>query len=201
MRRDPADFRRAMTSWALDLANVVRRVVFTATTGGRWGIEGYETGDDLEGAGDDAGDDDLVDVFQGLYVYARPGADDKPEGLMLHVGAEAEHPTVAALRNEDARRRYVDEFGDLARGEIAIFNSAGKTRIFIQADGEVQVEAEAGKEIKLRSPGGAVSRLVTEADFLGHGHATAGTGAPSGPIGVAPTPPAPFTFTSVLKAE
>jgi phage gp45-like len=179
------------------LSNVVRRIVFgtgsSATAGGRWAVLGYETADDTEGQ-----DAPPVEVFAGLSIYARPATTDAAEGILLHVGAQAEHPAIAALRNEDARRRYVEEFGDLQPGEVAIFNSAGATRIHIAADGEILIEAESGQEIKVRSPGGAVDSLVQKSEFQRHTHVTAGTGSPVGPT---PLTGGPLTYTTVLKAE
>lgn len=191
-RRTVRDFRKRVSRGVLELANLARRVVFSATSGGRWAVQGYETEDGIEGD-----DDDPVDLFPGIGIYAKPASGDNAEGVMLHVGGRADHPTIVATRNEDARRRYVAEFGDLSPGEFAIFNSAGTARVIITAGGEIQIEAKANEEILVRSPGGMTDQLVTKTDFLNHTHVTA----PSGPT----TPPTPiaggFSYTTVLKAE
>lgn len=193
-RYSATELRKRLSEAALEMANLVRRVVLTATSGGQWGIEGYETEDELEGD-----EDEPVDVFQGLYIYARPGSSDNAEAVMLSVGAKSNNPTLVALRNEDARKRYVDEFGDISEGEIVIFNSAGKSRVHISAAGEIAIEAESGQEILIRSPGGSTDALVKKSEFDGHSHTTTATvdGGSVGVIGGA----AAVTGTTVLKAE
>ncbi len=194
MRLSAADLRKRLTETVLEMANLVRRVVLTSSSGGQWGIEGYKTEDGIEGD-----EDEPVDVFQGLYIYARPGADDNAEAVMLSVGAKSNNPVIAAVRNEDARRRYVEEFGDIAQGEIVIFNSLGKSRIHISAAGAIAIEAESGQEVLIRSPGGATDALVKKSEFDGHSHTTTAT-VSSGSVGVIGGAPA-VTGTEVLKAE
>ena len=113
MRYTRDKLRARMSSARLGMMNIVRRVTLVATQGGQWTTEGYELEDGIEGT-DDLNEQEATDVFQGLNIYARPATADNAEAIMLHVGAKSEHPVIAALRNEDARRRYVDEFGDLA---------------------------------------------------------------------------------------
>jgi len=192
MRRTARDFRRRTTQAALELANLARRVIFASTSGGQWAIRGYETPDGVEGD-----DDEPADVFPGVGIYARPAGD--AEGVLVNVGAKADHPTIVATRDEDARRAYVEEFGDIAAGEIVVFNGAGKSRVIIRADGAIQLEAESGSEILVRSPGGTTDQLVTKTDFENHVHSHAATGTPTAPE---PLPPATgFSYTTVLKAE
>lgn len=196
-RRTTKTFRDRLSGKALEMANLIRRVVFGDTSGGQWGTEGYETGDGIEGDGAEP-----TDVYQGLYMYARPAADDNAEGLMLSIGASSNNPAVAALRNEDARRRYVEEFGDLSAGELAIFNSAGKTRVHITAAGDVLIEADGGQEVKIRTNGGSTDSLITKSEFDNHGHPTAALGPVSPPIASpGPALPPAFPGTQVLKAE
>lgn len=196
-RPSPQDFRKRMSRLVLSLQNVVRHVVFGASQGGQWVFEGYETSDGVEGALDEP-----IDVFQGLYLYARPAADDDAEGIMLAVGAEANNEVIGAVRNEDARLRYVAEFGDIEPGEVALFNSAGTTRVHISAAGQISMEVAAGQQILARTVGGAVEPVVLQSEFLSHGHATAAMGPVSPPI-VAPssTPPATFPGSTTLRSD
>ncbi len=160
MRLSAADLRKRLSETVLEMANLVRRVVLTSSSGGQWGIEGYETEDGIEGD-----EDEPVDVFQGLYIYARPGADDNAEAVMLSVGAKSNNPVIAAVRNEDARRRYVEEHGDLAAGECAIFNTLGTIRIHLTAAGECHIEAVNGNavELALKSDVQAIKDAIADA--------------------------------------
>lgn len=172
----------------LELSNVVRRVIFGAaaddTAGGLWGFLGYETDDDAEGE-----DAEPVETFPGINIYARPGAGDKAEGVMLHVGARPDHPVLAAFRNEDARRRYVEEFGDLDPGEVAIFPTGATIRVICKVDGTIEVGGQ------------GVQPLATQADIelimtwlAAHGHPLP----PGSPPGLAlPV----LAFTQILKGE
>ncbi len=164
-RRTAKDFRDRATKAALDMANMIRRVVTSATAGGRWGIEGYELDDIDTGVAFTEGvDDDPVDVFAGIHIYARPAAADKSEGILLHVGGEAEHPVLAALRNEDARLRYVAEFGDLSRGEVVVFNSAGTARVKVRTNGEIEITVAAGQKLLVKTKAGTALPVATKAD-------------------------------------
>ncbi len=116
------------------LENMIRRVVPDDTAGGLWSIFGYETDDDIEGDGGEP-----IDVFQGIGIYARPAAADRSEAVMVLVGGEAQHDALVALRNEDARRRFVEVFGDIDPGEVAIFPSRGDCRIILKEDGTIEI--------------------------------------------------------------
>jgi hypothetical protein len=204
MRYTAQELRRRGGQAALELGNVVRRVLVAATSGDAWGYLGYQY-PDLRGRGTtitEGAEDEPVEVFPGVGIFARPAAGDASEALLVNVGGKAEHGVIVALRNEDARRRYVEEFGEIDPGEIVIFNSIAKSRVIVRADGTIELEADAGKEILIRSKSGATDSLVTTTEFLKHGHPTAGTGAVSGPVvAPAPGPGAPFPGTTVLKAE
>ncbi len=202
-RHGAQDLRSRASRAALRLANMVRRVTLGSSQGGSWGFQGYAIPDLRGGSSTTTEGDgyDETEIFPGIGIYARPGSDDDAEALLLQVGGEANHPVIAAVRNEAARARYVEEFGDVEPGEIAVFNSGGTSRILITAAGNVEITVPAGKEILL-SAGGATDKLVTRTEFLKHGHATAATGPVSSPI-VAPAPsvdPA-FPGTSVVKGE
>ena len=202
-RNNARGLRQRGSRAALRMGNMIRRVVVAASQGEAWGFEGYaipnlrgEESFELEGEGDEP-----IEVFQGIGIVARPAAGDDAEALVFAVGAEAEHQVVGAVRSEAARARYLEEFGEIAAGEIAIFNSAGSARVLVRADGTIEITAASGQEILL-SAGGATDRLVTRTEFMKHGHLTAGTGAVTPPM-VAPAPsvdPA-FPGTQVVKGE
>ncbi len=159
---------------------MIRRVVTSVTAGGQWGIEGYVLDDlDTSATITEGVDDDPIDVFGGVHIYARPAAGDRAEAVMLHVGGKADHPVLAALRNEDARARYVTEFEDLSAGEVVIFNSAGDARVKIKADGEIEITAAAGQKILLKMKAGATEPAVLKSEHVGHTHGP-GTFANSG---------------------
>jgi phage gp45-like len=144
MRRNPHAVRQKHGSLWNAVRGIVRRVVFeSGVTGGLWNYLGYQVPGETDRDGEG---EDPIEVFQGLYVYARPASGDKAEGLVVHVGADADHPSVAALRNEDARKRYVATFGDLQPGEMAIFNSKGTARVILNASEHAVLD---GTQIKL----------------------------------------------------
>lgn len=194
MRRSAREFRERTSDWWLRLTNLARRVTFATTTGARWKVRGYETE-----AGSEEAD---APVFGGIGIYARPGSSDQAEGVLIHIGGSAQHPTLVAVRDEDARRAYVAEFGDLEPGEIALHPSSGKARVLLRPDGSIDIEAQAGEEIRVRAKDGTVDALVTRTEFNAHIHAagalldgnsTAVTGATAAPASI--------TGTSVLKAQ
>lgn len=213
MRHGPQSLRSRGTQAALELGNVVRRVVVSATAGGAWKVAGYLV-PDLRGGSNstiEGDDDDPSEVFSGLGVFARPAAGDRTEAIVVNVGAKADHGVIAALRNEDARKRYVKTFGELAPGEVAIANSSGKSQTVIRADGNIEIEADPGKEVSVRSVGGEALAIPTMADFIAlvdwcalHVHADPATGWTSSPViagtAKADGPPA-ADGTTVLKAE
>lgn len=177
--------RKRTSEAALEAANAIRRVIFGDTAGGLWGILGYETDDDAEGE-----DAEPVETFQGIGIYARPAADDKAEGIMLHVGLHSEHPVLAAFRNEDARRRMIENLGDIEPGEVAFFPSTGDVRVLLKVDGAIEIG------------GAATQQLATKADLeslrlwaAGHGHPHPPGSPPNPPL--APVPP----YTQILKGE
>ena len=68
---------------------------------------------------------------------------------MLHVGCQADHPILAAVRDEDGRRAYVKAFGEVASGEVAIFNGQGTARVLIKADGTIEANSSTGSALPL----------------------------------------------------
>lgn len=194
MRPNARTFRQKASRAALQLGNIVRRVVVSASDGGLWAIAGYAVPDlrggdgvSIEGEGDEP-----LEVFGGNLIYARPAAGDDAEALVLNVGAEADHPVIAAVRNEAARQRYVAEFGDIEQGECVIFPSAGKSRVIVKIDGSIEITVEDGKQLLVRTKDGVVDSLVKKSEYDAHLHPTA-LGASS-----APTVPAMGT---VIQSE
>ena len=203
-RKSSTRLRERGSRAALRLGNMVRRVVVAASQGAEWGLQGYAIPDlrggdgfTIEGDGDEP-----VEVFQGIGIIARPAAGDNAEALVLQVGAEAEHQIFGAMRNEAARARYVEEFGEPAAGEIAIFNSAGSARVLVRADGTVEITAASGQEILL-SAGGSTEPLVRKSDFDGHTHGALGLTAPGGggPVTGQTAGATAVPGTSVVKGE
>ena len=199
MRRSPGTLRKRQGRKRLDQENMVRKVAISTSEGSDWGILGYEfedpeTGETVcEGEGDDP-----IPVFQGIGICARPvGANG--EAMMLHVGGEADHPIAASVRDEDGRRAYVDNFEDLAPGELAIYNGQGNARVVIKADGSIEINSESQVRVKTKS--GTADKLITRTEFLNHGHPTAATGPVSAPAEIVPSGGSPFPGTQILEAE
>lgn len=199
MRMTSAELRERLSGAALRFRGIVRKVALGETSGGSWGVLGYAI-PDLRGGrsfvtqGDS---EDAVEVFGGINIYARPASGDKGEAVVVNVGGEAQHPVIAAVRNESARKRYVETFGELEAGAIAIFNAKGQSRLIITADGNIEVDLEDGAEMTIRRPGGVPDNLITRTELLNHTHAS--FGAP--PTEIVPSVPTPFPGTQALKSE
>lgn len=197
-------FRQRMGRQALEVANMVRRVVVSASKGGAWSVGGYAI-PDLRGGSTittEGEDDDPAEVFGGIGIWARPAGGDRAEGLLLNVGGKAEHGVICAVRNEDARKRYVEEFGSIGQGEIALFPSTGTSRVLIKQDGSIEITPAAGKKILIKTKDGTTDSLVTRTEFLSHGHPTAPMGPVSPPSEVVPSgSPDPFPGTQALESE
>lgn len=187
-RRNSRDFTERMSKARLMLKNMIRRVVPDKTAGGLWGILGYETEDDCEGDGAEP-----VDVFQGIGIYARPGPDDRSEAVMVLVGGEAQHDALIALRNEDARRRYVDFFGDIKAGEVAIFPSRGDCRIILKQDGTIEIGGLDPQALTTVADAGRLQTFIET-----HTHAIKGGGAEPT---LTPIPPPGIVGTTRFKGE
>lgn len=145
------------------LRGLLRRVGIRKAAGGRWTFKGYSLPDFGAGASREEGDqEEPVEVFQGLFFYALPADGDNAEVILAHVGGQAEHPVMIGFRNEDARKRYVETFGELGAGECAIFNSAGTVHVRCKASGDVEVN---GLQVKLGAP--ATDALVKGTTYRG----------------------------------
>ncbi len=196
-RQRTRDLRERASDAVLEVANMVRRVAFgasaRATSGGLWSILGYETDDESEGD-----DDEPVETFQGICIYARPATSDKAEALMFSVGAHSDHPTLGAFRNEDARKRMIAKFGDIDPGEAALFPSAGDVRILLKADGTIEIGAEATEALATKAD---VQRIRDELNA--HTHTTTAVTGGGGAVDVISVGPAVTSpdGTTILKGE
>jgi hypothetical protein len=149
MRRGPGTFRARAGKRVLEAMNAIRKVVISTSAGSDWGILGYEFENPDDGSTTCEGEgDDPIPVFQGIGITARP-VGTSAEGVMLHVGNQADHPILVAVRDEDARRAYVDAFGEVAAGELDIFNGLGTIRFLMKADGTAVVNAPGGTPVAL----------------------------------------------------
>jgi hypothetical protein len=126
----------------------------------------------------------------GFTSVPLPGA----EAVVLFPNGDRAHPLVVAVSD----RRHRPTGGE--PGEVTVYNDTG-AKIRISKDGDIDVTPAPGREVFIRSEGGTAGPLVTLAEFLNHTHATAATGTPSVPIEFAPSVPAGFEGTTVLKAE
>jgi|GEM_PF-5437931 len=173
MREDAETLRREGGELWTMVLDAVRRVLLVEIADGQATTEGYQQDDGtFEGAGEP------VDEFGPMYVYAKPGASDGAESVLLSVGGSAEHRVAVAHRNEAARLRYVAEHGDIADGEQALFNSSGLARVFITADGDVYITVASGRKLYIMTKGGTTKALATledvqhvRDDLNGHSHA------------------------------
>lgn len=161
------------------MRNAIRRVAIDSSGGSDWGFRGYEFEDPDTGATVCEGEGDPgVPVFQGIGIYARPSGEGA-EAIMLHVGTEADHPLLASVRDEDGRRAYVSEHGEIAAGEVAIYNGDGRGRVLVRADGSIEITSEIGIAIKSKAgiaePGIKGTTYRTAEDLLFAALAALGT--------------------------
>lgn len=191
MRTDrDSDLRDDQEGPANRLRGLARRmaVKLVGATSNLWQLLGFQ------GA---YGEDETVpdvEAFQNIGFASKPKAGSEgAEAVVISIGAQSGHSVIVATRDRSI------EF-DLADDETAIFNSTG-ARIHLLADGSVVVRAAPGRTVSVDDGAGA-EPLVTRAEFLSHGHPTAGTGAVSPPI-IAPAPGSAVTFpgTVVLKGK
>lgn len=203
MRHTPKTLRSRLSRSVTSVANAVRRVVVAVTNGGQWGIQGYQL-PDLEGTGEttEGEEEDAYDHFGGIQIYARPLGTDNAEAIVLSVGVQSDHPVIAATRNEDARRRYVENFGEIEPGELAISNSEGNARVLIKANGDVDISSEGTIYAKTKDGDAEPVAFASELNDLRVKYNThihpASTGTTSATATTAPTE---YPGTSVLKAE
>jgi len=122
------------------------------------------------------------EMFSGIGFYSRPAAGSNADAIVAFPGG-ASNPVIIAARDEDARKKHAE----LAQDETAMFNRL--VIAVIKAIGTMEI----------RTANGTAVPLVTLPQFLNHTHATAGTGTPSPPVAISPSPP--LTGTTVLKAQ
>ena len=115
---------------------MIRRVFFTKTEGKEWTANG---GVDYD---DETEIFEKVPVYEGIGTYARPI--EKGDAILVHVGAAEQRPVVIANRDTIGRDAYVDTFGEIAAGEVAIYPGTGDRRILIKTDGTICIEDDSG---------------------------------------------------------
>lgn len=161
-----ASWRDERKLWSV-LSGIVRRVRVSLTrASGLWQLRGYQDPDGNEETFED------VAAFQGVGYAARPKAGASVEAIVVGVGAKAHNAVIVATRDRTTKV-------DLEEDETAIFTSVAKVKI--TKDGDIELTAKAGREVRITDGSGTPKALVTKDDFLQHTHATAGTGTPSAP--------------------
>lgn len=161
------------------LRAMIRRMVIAASSDGLWQVLGHE----------DEGDND-VPIFQGIGFASRPSAASvaagSAEAIVVKVGGASGHPAIVATRDESIRQ-------EISEGETAIFTSTGAT-VHIKADGDIELVAKAGGEIRLSAAGGSAGPVVTRTEFVSHKHLDPASGTTSTPIDI-------ITGTTVAKLQ
>lgn len=186
------DFR--ISEFEHRLRAMVRRVVVGATEG--IGILWQGLGYRVPGSPPEAYNN--VELFQGIGFHARPAEGSQAEAIILHVGAEHEHPVMIATRDASAQVAIEPD-------ETVVFTR--KATIKITKDGDILITAKAGRTISADDGSGAVS-LATKADLDAlasyvHEHTHLGVTTGAGTSGAPPpTPIVPSAAgTSVLKGK
>ncbi len=118
-------------------SGMVRRFGVASTSKVIWrltGVRGLETTEQVD-----------AEVFAGIGIYARPGANGKPEAIVVNVG-DARHPVIIATRDEAAAHAIRGDLGanKPAAGETLIFASVGGAVVYLRNNGTVEVRTAAG---------------------------------------------------------
>jgi hypothetical protein len=173
------DWRDETATTRREAVGMVRHMAVTLTAGSIWRVMGHLMLDSSTREAHDA------TVYQGIGFFGRPKANANVEAIVVFPGGAA-NAVVIAVRDEDARRAVAN----LEQNSTAMYNTV--SIILIKPDGTVEI----------RATGGVAGPLVTRAEFLSHGHATAANGPVSPPI-LAPAPGSAVTFpgTTILKAQ
>jgi len=176
------------------ILNMIRKMLVTVTRGPLWQFTGTLLMDPTQKETVQA------EVFDGIGHAARPKAGANAEGIIVHVGAAAEHPVCVGTRDEGLRKAVVP---DMLDDETATFNSA--TVVYHRKTGVVEI----------RTTGGTALALPTMADFnalrswvaaqftaAGHTHTVSGgTTTAVAPISAPGATPPTATGTTVLKTH
>lgn len=149
---------------------------------------GVLAGETVEGAGGGA------EHFQPYGFTSVPlvGA----EGVTLFPNGDREHPLLIAV----ADRRYRPTGGE--PGQVTLYHYSG-SKMFMLANGNIEVQPGPGGEVLVRDAGGTVDRLVKKSEHDGHTHpagtlvAPGGGGPVTGATGGAPS----VTGTARLRAQ
>lgn len=189
MTRQTIEHLRQRTSQVyLRLRGLARRVVLSLTNNdGIWQALGYRGVDEL---GEDAeGEKFVAEVFPGLGFYARPKRGAKPEAVIIHIGAESNHPVIIATRDKAAQVVLNED-------ETAVFNS--QSVVLIKADGTVEVRDRSGVAVPLALKAD-VDALRTWLATHTHSGVTTGTGSSAVPVQAGTLPNA--AGTSKLRGQ
>lgn len=140
----PASFRDRASDAAIQLRNLIRRVVVSAA-GALWQATGYlgEDGKPLE-------------IFNKLEVFGTAGFQSRPatgktEAIIAHVGASDDHRVIVATKDRTLER-------DLAEGEAVM--ATDKTEIRITKLGLVTLGG--GPEVALNPLNGVATGLTLD---------------------------------------
>lgn len=119
--RSTADHAEANKPRNRTLAGLIRRMVVTLASGGRWQLRGFKTLREL------ASD---VEVFQGIGIFARPPDPSSPakatvEAVVLNLG-DSDAPIVVAVRDPVTQAAVA---GALAANTTIVYNSIAGLRI------------------------------------------------------------------------
>lgn len=133
---------------------------------------------------------DNAEHFQpyGFSSVPLPGA----EAVVIFPNGDRSHPIMIAGPDRRFRPTGAEP------GEVVVYNNAG-AKITMTKLGDIKLQAAPGRQIFADDGSGGSGPLVTQAQFLNHAHATAGTGAPSPPVALSPSPT--LTGTVVLLAK
>jgi phage gp45-like len=118
------------------------------------------------------------------------------EAVVLCPNGDPGHPLVVAVSD----RRYRPT--GAAPGEVTVYNHTGAKAIF-KANGDIEIQPAAGREVFVRSEGGTVDRLVKKSEHDGHTHLPGSFTAPGGggPVTGVSAGAAPVTGTLKLRVE
>lgn len=187
MKRDALDdLRHLLRPLATRVANTIARgVVQLVNDGTKLQLLqlGVLAGETVEG-------DKGAEHFQPYGFSSVPlvGA----EAVVIFPNGDRSHPLVIATSD----RRYRPIAGQ--PGEVVVYNNTG-AKITITKDGDIKIQAATGRQILADDGSGGTGPLVTQAQFMNHAHATAGTGAPSAPVALSVSPA--LTGTTVLQTK
>lgn len=136
---------------------------------------------------------DGAEHFQPYGFSSIPKGD--AEAVVIFPNGDRSHPIVIGAPD----RRYRPTGGQ--SGQVDLYHYSG-SKVTMLASGDIVMKPGPGGKVLVDDGAGGTEPLVLRSEFLGHGHATAGTGAPSCPIVVAtPASSATFPGTAALESK